>query len=210
MRYVEVVLVIALALDTLLFLHHLREELIKLCGNFLVHQRLGIGTLGTYQQGECWREFHVTVGQQIDKRHGSERCVRIFGKHLAIDVGQIGDVVVVEHTFGDALRFARVEEDRLPAVGHCLCEASWSFGLCGGFSIGHLRPLGLSVLDGLLGMSAVELEVEAVRLNGGVAVGKDEFSHFAQSAIPCVYEVVDDHIGRNGVVGGKEVADIQD
>ena len=78
----------------------------------------------------------------------------------------------------------------------------------GGFSVVHLRPLGLPVLDGLLGMSVVELQIEAVRLNDGGAVGKDEFPLCSQSAIPCVHELVADDIGRNGVVGGKEIADI--
>ena len=206
MWYVEVILVIALV-GFIFLLHHLHEQLLKLCAGLCIHQRLGIGTLGTYQQGECCRQIHTTVGHHIDERYDRQWFVILFIEYLATDVDQISHVVVVEHTSRDALWLTRVEEYGLPAVGHSLSEASWSIGFRTGFSIFHLGPLGLRILDVFLGSCAEELQVETVRQDRGGAVGKDKV---CQMTIPYVQQLVVDGLGRNGVVGDEEIAYIHD
>ena len=211
MWYVEGILVIIVLIIVLVgfifLLHHLHEQLLKLCAGLCIDQRLGIGTLGTYQQGECCRQIHTIVGHHIDKRYDRQGFFILFVEHLATDVGQISHVVVVEHTSRDALWLTRVEEYGLPAVGHSLSDASRSTGLRTGFSIFHLGPLGLRILDDFLGSRAKELQIEAVRQDRGGAVGKGKAW---QMVIPYVQQLVVDGLGRNSVVGGEEIAYIHD
>ena len=103
-----------------------QQQGLNLFAHLLSHQRCGIGTPGTHQQGQCLRQLHVAVGLPINERHGRKRRVGIRVQHVSIDVRQISHLVIVEHGRGDALWLARVEEDGLPAVSHGRSHAARS------------------------------------------------------------------------------------
>ena len=103
----------------------------------------------------------------IDQRHYRQRfeVLSFVAKLFNTDVGEIGNLIVVEHTGSDVQLLARVEEDRLPAVVHHRRGATRSHTASLARRLLLFIPSRVFKAHVCLVFLIVELQIEAERLD---------------------------------------------